>query len=207
MVPMINSDVICYSNSILQVIASCIHMTEFFLSPPSKEHQHFRLYNEFAKVIHSMVTDGPNVVNLYKFVDIFMSYHKCVVANECMYMHVVFHIFVLFYCDIVVLSYWSVMLYIHNVVMLYCDIVVLSYYSVVFYCHIIVLLYCDIAMLSYCSVVLMMFLLLFVMLLSANVLFILLNISECAQIHNGTERMLACRTETSGWDIRHYCFW
>ncbi len=33
-----NSDVICYSNSILQVIASCTHLTEFFLSPPSKDH-------------------------------------------------------------------------------------------------------------------------------------------------------------------------
>jgi ubiquitin C-terminal hydrolase len=36
-----NSDVICYSNSILQVIASCTHLTEFFLSPPSKDHQRF----------------------------------------------------------------------------------------------------------------------------------------------------------------------
>jgi hypothetical protein len=33
-----NSDVICYSNSILQVIASCTHLTEFFLFPPSKDH-------------------------------------------------------------------------------------------------------------------------------------------------------------------------
>ncbi len=95
---LINSDVICYLNSILQVIASCIHLTEFFLSPPSKEHQRFRLYYEFAKVefflsppskehqrfrlyykfekvIHSMVTGGPDVVNPYKFVDVFMSYH------------------------------------------------------------------------------------------------------------------------------------
>ncbi len=33
-----NSDVICYSNSILQVIASCTHLTKLFLSPPSKDH-------------------------------------------------------------------------------------------------------------------------------------------------------------------------
>jgi hypothetical protein len=65
-----------YSNSILQVIASCIHLTEFFLSPPSKEHQCFRLYYKFANVIHSMVTGGLDVVNPYNFVDIFMSYHK-----------------------------------------------------------------------------------------------------------------------------------
>jgi hypothetical protein len=53
-------------------------------------------------------------------------------------------------------------------VLLYCDIVVLSYCSVVLYCHIVLLLCYDIVMLSYCSGVLMMFLLLFVMLLLAN---------------------------------------
>ncbi len=65
---LINSDIICYSNSILQVIASCIHLTKFFLSPPRKEHQRFRLYYEFANVIHSMVTGGPDVIYPYKFV-------------------------------------------------------------------------------------------------------------------------------------------
>jgi hypothetical protein len=73
---LINSDVICYSKSILQVIASCIHLKEFFLSPPSKKNQCFRLYNKFAKVNYSMVTGGPDVVSPYKFVDIFRSYHK-----------------------------------------------------------------------------------------------------------------------------------
>jgi hypothetical protein len=82
---LLNSDVICYSNSILQVIASCIHLMEFILSPPSKKHLPFRLYYEFANVIHSMVTGGPDVVNPYKFVDIFMSYHKNFVSNECTY--------------------------------------------------------------------------------------------------------------------------
>jgi hypothetical protein len=33
-----NSDSICSSNSILQVIASCTHLTEFFMSPPSLDH-------------------------------------------------------------------------------------------------------------------------------------------------------------------------
>ncbi len=47
-----NSDVICYSNSILQVIASCTHLMEFFLSPPREDHQCFRLYYKFANVIH-----------------------------------------------------------------------------------------------------------------------------------------------------------
>jgi hypothetical protein len=79
---LLNSDVICYSNAILQVIASCIHLIEFFLSPPSNEHQRFTLYYKFANVIHSMVTGGPDVVNLYNFVDIFTSYFKIFIANE-----------------------------------------------------------------------------------------------------------------------------
>jgi hypothetical protein len=119
-----------------------------------------------------------------------------------------FHIVVLLYCDIVILLYWSVVLYCHIVVLLYCDIVVLSYCSVVFYCHIVVLLYCDIVVLSYYSVVLMMFLLSFVILLSANDS---VHFAKHQQMHhkyiNGTERMLACRTTTSGQDIKHYCFW
>ncbi len=39
------------------------------------------------------------------------------------------------------------------------------------------------------------------------ILFILPNISGRAWVHAGTERMLACRTQISGWDIRRYCFW
>jgi hypothetical protein len=71
-----NYDNICYSNSILQVIASCTHLAEFFLSPPSKYHQRFTLYYKFANVIHSMITGGPDVVNPYNFVEIFKSNHK-----------------------------------------------------------------------------------------------------------------------------------
>ncbi len=80
-----NSDVICYSNSILQVIASCTHLTEFFLSPPSKDHQRFTLYYKFANVIHSMITDRLDGVNPYNFVEIFRSNHKSFDANECTY--------------------------------------------------------------------------------------------------------------------------
>jgi ubiquitin C-terminal hydrolase len=80
-----NSDVICYSNSILQVIASCTDLTEFFLSLLSKNHQCFTLYYEFANVIHSMITGRPDVVNTYNFVDIFKSNHKSFNANECTY--------------------------------------------------------------------------------------------------------------------------
>ncbi len=80
-----NSAVICYSNSILQVIAGCTHLMEFFLSQPSKDYQRFRLYYKFANVIHSMVTGGPDVVNPYNFVEITKSYYKIFDANECTY--------------------------------------------------------------------------------------------------------------------------
>jgi ubiquitin C-terminal hydrolase len=78
-----NSDIICYSNSILQVIASCTHLTEFILSPPSKDHQRFTLYHEFTSVIHFMITGGPDVVNPYNFVEVFKSNHKSFDADEC----------------------------------------------------------------------------------------------------------------------------
>jgi hypothetical protein len=39
------------------------------------------------------------------------------------------------------------------------------------------------------------------------ILFILPIFSGQAWVHAGTERMLACRPQTSRWDIRHYCFW
>jgi ubiquitin C-terminal hydrolase len=77
-----NSDIICYSNSIFQVIASCTHLTEFFLSSPSKDHQRFTLYYKFANVIHSRITGKTDVVNPYNFVKIFKSNHKSFDANE-----------------------------------------------------------------------------------------------------------------------------
>ncbi len=80
-----NSDFTCYSNSILQVIASCTHLTEFFLSPPSKDHQRFTLYYKFANVIPSMITGGPDVVDPYNFMEIFKFNHKSFDANECKY--------------------------------------------------------------------------------------------------------------------------
>ncbi len=80
-----NSDVIWYLNFILQVIASCTHLTEIFLSPPSKDHWRFRLQYKFANVIHSMNTGGPDVVNPYNFMDIFKSNHRSFNANKCKY--------------------------------------------------------------------------------------------------------------------------
>jgi hypothetical protein len=80
-----HSDIICYSNSILQVIASCTHLTEFFLSPPSKDHRRFTLYYKFANFIHSMITGRPDIVNPYNFVEIFKSNHESFDENECTY--------------------------------------------------------------------------------------------------------------------------
>ncbi len=86
------------------------------------------------------------------------------------------------YCDILI---WRCMLYCHIVVLLYCDIVVLHIVLSCWWCSYCYLLCC-------CPLM---------------ILFILPNISGHALVHNGTERMLACRTQTSGWDIRCYCFW
>ncbi len=143
--------------SILQVIANCTHLTEFFLSPPSKDHQRLRLYYKFANAIHSMITGRPDVVNPYNSVEIFKSYHKILMQmNVRMYCDILiwwrmlyYHIVVLLYCDIVVLSYCSVVMNCHIVVLLCWDIVLLSCCSVVLYYHIVVLLYFDIVMLSY----------------------------------------------------------
>ncbi len=103
------------------------YLMEFFLSPPSKEHQRFRLYYKFA-VIHSMVTGGPNVVNPYKFVDIFMSYHKKFNANECTYvlLHINMTMHVLLsYCCVVLLGYCLIVILVCCVVLSYCCVVVL----------------------------------------------------------------------------------
>ena len=57
---------ICYSNVIIQCIASCSHLTDFLQCPPNEEHEHFQLYFEFTSVINSLVSGGDNVVNLKK---------------------------------------------------------------------------------------------------------------------------------------------
>jgi hypothetical protein len=57
---------ICYSNAIIQCIASFSYHTDFLQCPPSEEHEHFQLYFEFTSVINSLVGGGDNVVNLKK---------------------------------------------------------------------------------------------------------------------------------------------
>ncbi len=61
-----NSGLMCYSNAIIQCIASCSYLTDFLQCPPNEEHEHFQLYFEFTSVINSLVSGGDNVVNLKK---------------------------------------------------------------------------------------------------------------------------------------------
>jgi hypothetical protein len=57
---------ICYSNAIIQCIASCSYLTEFLWCPPHEEHECFQLHFKFTSVINSLVSGGDNVVNLKK---------------------------------------------------------------------------------------------------------------------------------------------
>ncbi len=61
-----NSGLMCYSNAIIQCIASCSYLTDFLLCPPNEEHERFQLYFEFTSVINSLVSGGGDVVNLKK---------------------------------------------------------------------------------------------------------------------------------------------
>ncbi len=63
---LINSGIMCYSNAIIQCIASCSYLTDFLQCPPNEEHEHIQLYFEFTSVINSLVSGGDNVVNLKK---------------------------------------------------------------------------------------------------------------------------------------------
>ena len=62
-----NSGLMCYSNAIIQCIASCSsYVTDFLRCPPNEEHERFQLYFEFTSVINYLVSGGGNVVNLKK---------------------------------------------------------------------------------------------------------------------------------------------
>jgi hypothetical protein len=61
-----HSDFMCYSNAIIQYIASCSYCTDFFGRPPNEEHERYQLYFEFTSVINSLVSGGGDVVNLKK---------------------------------------------------------------------------------------------------------------------------------------------
>jgi hypothetical protein len=56
-----NNYIVCYANAIFQIIASCGRVYKALCNPPRIEHQHFRLYYNFACVISSMIS-GENEV-------------------------------------------------------------------------------------------------------------------------------------------------
>jgi hypothetical protein len=69
-----NNNVICYSNSIFQIIASCNQFKKYLPTPPSEEHKHFRLYYEFSYVISSMFSaEGDDAVDSKNYMDVFMT--------------------------------------------------------------------------------------------------------------------------------------
>ncbi len=98
------------------------------------------------------------VVNPYKFVNIFMYYHKKIVANECTY--ILLHInttthVALSYCCVVVLWYCRIVILICRVVLSYCFLVVLWYCCIVILFCCVVLSYCCVVVLQYCHVVIL----------------------------------------------------
>jgi hypothetical protein len=63
-----NSNVNCYSNAILQCIASCICLSDF---SPSENHPQFPLNHAFASVMNSMVKSETSI-DPSLFMDVFM---------------------------------------------------------------------------------------------------------------------------------------
>jgi hypothetical protein len=64
-----NSNVSCYSNAILQCLASCIHFSDF---SPSVNHPEFPLNHAFASLMTSMVAGGEHIIDPSSFTDVFM---------------------------------------------------------------------------------------------------------------------------------------
>jgi hypothetical protein len=127
-----------------------------------------------------------------------------------MYVHDPGCFVILLCCCIVIFLCSHIGLFCCIVILLCCCIVILSCCHIALSCCIIILLCCSIVILVCCCIVLLCWWCSYCNLLCCcllMILFVLPNISRCAQVHNGTERMLACRARTSGWDIRHHCFW
>ena len=71
-----NNNIICYANSIFQIITRCNQLNKYLPIPPSEYHRHFSLYYEFSNVISSMISSECNdVVDSQNFMDVFMT--KC----------------------------------------------------------------------------------------------------------------------------------
>jgi len=73
-----NSNVVCYSNAILQCLASCFYLSDF---SPSENHPEFELNHAFACLMNSMVKGGQ-IIDPSSFMNIFRSLFKNPVEEE-----------------------------------------------------------------------------------------------------------------------------
>ena len=73
-----NSNVVCYSNAILQCLASCFYLSDF---SPSENHPEFELNHAFACLMNSMVKGGQ-IIDPSSFMNIFRSLFKKPVEEE-----------------------------------------------------------------------------------------------------------------------------
>lgn len=86
-----NSSVACYSNAVLQALASCNHLTKLFSTPPRQIHERFALYYAFSQLLYSIVNPQPsqqNLVDPSKFNNLFIERNKEFSETECEYYHV-----------------------------------------------------------------------------------------------------------------------
>ncbi len=68
---LVNNTVVCYANTIIQIIASCGCLNESLRNPPSILHKHFSLYYNFASVISSMINGNIEADNPERFLEFF----------------------------------------------------------------------------------------------------------------------------------------
>ncbi len=73
-----NSNVYCYSNAILQCLASCFYLSDF---SPSENHPEFELNHAFACLMNSMVK-GRQIIDPSLFMNICRSLFKNPVEEE-----------------------------------------------------------------------------------------------------------------------------
>ena len=73
-----NSNVNCYSNAILQCLASCFCLSDF---SPSEEHPEFTLNHAFASLMRSMV-GSEKIIDPSPFMSVFMSRFQPMVGED-----------------------------------------------------------------------------------------------------------------------------
>jgi hypothetical protein len=74
-----NSNVNCYSNAILQCLASCICFSDF---SPSEKHKEFTLNHAFASLMSSMVGSEEESIDPSPFMSVFMPLIRPLVGEE-----------------------------------------------------------------------------------------------------------------------------